>query len=94
MKNLKYIRQDFHSIARVMPPWVGLVWGSGGKKKCFAEIQQNLMCELLTWMAHATSQFLGSPSPGITGRGHISLNFNYKVNCKDFKTILCVSSHK
>ena len=27
-------------------------------------------------------------------KGKISLNFNYKVNSKDFQTKLCVSSHK
>ena len=27
-------------------------------------------------------------------KGQIPLNFNYKVNFKDFKTKLCVSSHK
>ena len=27
-------------------------------------------------------------------KGHISLNLNYKVNFNDFKTKLCVSSHK
>ena len=31
--------------------------------------------------------------PGEGPKGKISLNLNYKVNFKDFKTELCVSSH-
>ena len=31
---------------------------------------------------------------GALGRAQISLNFNYKVNFKDFYTKLCVSFHK
>ena len=40
-----------------------------------------------------------APPPGALGRGqkvkyhYVSLNFNYKVNFKDFLTKLCVSSH-
>ena len=33
-------------------------------------------------------------SPVALGRGQISLNFNDKVNFKDFYTKLCVCSHK
>ena len=46
-------------------------------------------------MGHATAHFpprLLGPWEG--SKGQISLNFNYKVNCKDFHTKLCVSSHK
>ena len=59
------------------------------------EIQPNLVCKLLTRMRCATAHFFG-PAPWGHGeglKGVISLNFNYKVNFKDFLTKLCVSSH-
>ena len=55
------------------------------------EIQPNLVCELLTWMGRATSNFFLTPSPGAL---ESPFNFNYKVNFKDFYTKLCVCSHK
>ena len=58
--------------------------GVGGSKNFFSQIQPDLVCELLTCMAHAMAQFFGSPPPGALGRGQISLNLNYKVNFKDF----------
>ena len=54
------------------------------------EIQPNMVCELLTWMGRATSNFFG-PAPW--GPGQISLNFNYRVIFKDFYTKLCMCSH-
>ena len=33
------------------------------------EIQPNLVCELLTWMVRATSNFFLAPPPGALGRG-------------------------
>ena len=50
MKDIKHIRQDFHSIAWVMPQgWdLGVPWRVGGSKKLFSEIQPDLVCELLT----------------------------------------------
>ena len=33
------------------------------------EIQPNLVCELLTWMGHATSNFFLALPPGVLGRG-------------------------
>ena len=52
-------------------PGVGLggTVGVGGVKKILFEIQPDLVCELLTCMAHATAQFFGSPPPGVFGRG-------------------------
>ena len=49
----KNIRQEFHSIAWVMPQeWdLGVSWGGGGGwgvKKLFPQIQPDLVCELLT----------------------------------------------
>ena len=58
------------------------------------EIQPNLVCELLTSMARATSFFL-APPPGERSKDQISFNFNYKVDFKDFLfQTLCVCSHK
>ena len=60
MKDLKHIKQVFHSLSWVMSQgWDleegldGGVWyslfreGGGGQKLFFAEIQPNLVCELL-----------------------------------------------
>ena len=49
----------------------GTVGGCGGQKT-FSEIQPELVCDLLTRMAHATAPFLGSPPPGALGRGQRS----------------------
>ena len=71
--------------------------GVRGFKFFFFTIQPDLVCELLTSMAHATAHFFGVPTPWGPGegpKGHISLNLNHKVNFKDFKTKLCASSHK
>ena len=60
------------------------------------EIQPNSVCELLTWMGSAKAIFLCvcGPDPwGGVKRSNI-INFNYKVNFKDFYTKLCVCSHK
>ena len=48
--------------------------GLGVKNFFFSEIQPDLVCELLTRMAHAPAQFLGSPPPGALGRGQ---KFNF-----------------
>ena len=47
---------------------LGIPWGVGGQNFFFSEIQPDLVCELLTRMAHAPAQFLGSPPPGALGR--------------------------
>ena len=44
--------------------------GGWGQKKIFPKIQPDLVCELLTIMAHAPAQYFGSQSPGALGRGH------------------------
>ena len=55
----------------------GVAWGVGGSKNFFSQIQPELVCELLTSMAHATVQFFGSPTPswdlGEGPKGQISL---------------------
>ena len=40
----------------------------GWRGQFFSKIQPELVCELLTSMAHATAQYLGSPPPGTLGR--------------------------
>ena len=59
-------------------PGVGLrgtvVGGWGVKKYFFLEIQPDIVCELLTLMAHAPAQFFGSLPPGALGRGQ---KFNF-----------------
>ena len=100
MKDIKYIRRDFHLVPWVMPKGsdLGVPWGVWGSIFFFFfEIQPDLVCELLTWMAHEPAPFFGSPPPWGLGegpKGQISLNLNYKVNFKGFLTKLCVSSHK
>ena len=61
------------------------------------EIQPNLVCELLSFMERASTNFvfgLAPWGPGEGTKGQISFNFNYKVKFKDFYTKLCVCSHK
>ena len=70
MKDIKHIRWDFHLVAWVMPR--GLTWGYRGGwvvRNFFSEIQPDLVCALLTLMAHATAQYFWSPPPGALGRG-------------------------
>ena len=49
MKDIKHIRQDFHSVPWVMPQgWdLAVPWGLG-VKKLSPQIQPDLVCELLT----------------------------------------------
>ena len=54
-------------------------WGVGGQF-FFSEIQPDLVCELLTWMAHAPARFFGSLPPGALGRGQ-KFNFLNMVMC-------------
>ena len=74
----------------------GGTWGimgvEGQKKVFFSEIQPDLMCELFTWMEHATAQLFGSPSPGALGWGQKSISKIFKPNfvlsqIKDIKYI-------
>ena len=71
MKDIKHIRRDFHSVTWVMPQeWdLGVPWGVGGPNFFFSKIQPDLVCELLTSMAHSTAQFFLSPPPRALGRG-------------------------
>ena len=71
MKDIKYIRRDFYLVAWVMPQGsdLGILWGVGWSKFFFSVIQPDLVCELLTSMAHATGQCFWSPPPGALGRG-------------------------
>ena len=70
MKDIKHIRRDFHSAAWVMPQGsdFGVPWGVWGVKKLFFfEFQPDLVCELLTWMAHAPAPFLAHLSRRLRG---------------------------
>ena len=70
MKDIKHIRRDFHLVTWVMPKGSDLGGTVGGwmvQKDFFSEIQPDLVCELLTSMAHATAQFFGSPTLGPWG---------------------------
>ena len=62
------------------------------------QIQPNLVCELLTRMRRVTALFWALPpwGPGKVPKGQISLNFNNKVNFKDFfiPNFECVLTHK
>ena len=53
--------------------------------KPLGEIQPNLVRELLTCIGRAVADFFAPPT-GEGSKGQISLNFNYKVNFKDFYT--------
>ena len=70
MKDIKHIRRDFHSVAWVMPQgWdLGYRGGLGVQIFFLSKIQPDLVCELLTSMAHATAQFFLFPTPGALGR--------------------------
>ena len=70
MKDIKNIRRDLHFITWVIPKgWdLGVSWGLGVKPPP-PQIQPGLVCELLTWMAHATAQFFWSPPSVALGRG-------------------------
>ena len=48
---------------------LGVLWGGWGSKSFFPEFQPDLVCALLTWMAHKPAQYFGSSSPGALGRG-------------------------
>ena len=56
------------------------------QKFFFFEIQPDLLCELLTSMAHATAQFFGSPPPGALWRGQ-KVKYHYISNTKSISKI-------
>ena len=66
----------------------GVQGGLGGKKKIL-EFNQ-IWC---VSFSHEWHIFFWSPTPGEGPKGQISLNFNYFVTFKNFKTKLCLSSH-
>ena len=99
MKDIKHIRRDFHLAAWVMPQgWdLGVPWGVVWSKIFFPKFNQIWCVSYLHELHMQRHHFLGpSPphrGPGEGPKGQISLNLNYKVNFKDFKTKLCISSH-
>ena len=54
---------SFRSLGHALGVGLGGTVGGWGVKKLFSQIQPDLVCELLTSMAHATVQFFGSPPP-------------------------------
>ena len=71
MKDIKHNRRDFYSVNWVMPQGSDSGSTVGGwvvQKDFFSKIQPDLVCELLTSMAHAIAQFLG-PHPSGRGEG-------------------------
>ena len=106
MKDIKHICRDIHSVPWVMPQGsnLGVPWGVERSKKFFSEIQPDLVCELLTSMAHATEQFFWSPSPGEGPKGFllsISLNkmmsavkFGKSLSCQNIIAVLNVIIEK
>ena len=101
MKDTKHIRQDFHSVAWVMPHGVGL-WGAVGaqgvKKIIFFkhghvayqihedDEQNRMQVKFSSWGQ--------TDDLGVRSKGQISLNFGYHFNSKIFYTKLCVCSYK
>ena len=88
MKEIKHIRRDVHSVARVMTQgWdLGVPWGVGGPKTCFPKFNQIWCVSYLHEWHIQRHNFLVPTSWGLREgpKGQISLNLNYKVNFKDF----------
>ena len=99
MKDIKHIRRDFHLVAWVMPQGsdLGVPWGVWGSK-FFLFRNSTKFGVWVTYMnGTCTGAIFWVPTPWGLGegpKGQISLNLNYKVYFKGFKTKLCVSSHK
>ena len=83
MKDIKHIRRDFNSLAKVMPQgWdLGVLWGVWGQKTFFPKLKQIWYVSYLHDWHMQRHIFLG---PWGGPKGRISLNLNYKVNFKDF----------
>ena len=92
MKDTKHIRRDFHLVAWVMPQGshLGGPWGVGGGGLFFFWNSTRFG----VWVTYMNGTCISTWGLGEGPKGWISLNLNYKVNFKGFKTKLCVSSHK
>ena len=91
MKDIKHIRRYFYSGA----PGVGFE-GTMGGQFVLPKVNQ-IWCATYIHEWHMQRHIILGPRPlGLREgqKGQISINLNYKVNFKDFKTKLCVSSHK
>ena len=87
MKDIKYIRQDFHSITGVMPQgWdLGVPWEVGDQ--FFFQNLTRFGVRITYMNGTCNSTNFGVPASWGLGegpKGQISLNLNYKVNFKDF----------
>ena len=89
LKAIKHIRQNFHSVAWVMPQgWdLGGTVGVGGPKTFFTKFNQIWCVSYLhEWhMQRHIFWVCASWGLGEGPKGQISLNLNYLVNFKDFK---------
>ena len=88
MKDIKHIRQDFHSVAWVMPQgWdLGVPWGFGVRNCFFPKFNQIWCMSYLHEWHMQRHNFFGPCLLGPWGGAKRSniLNLNYKVNFKDF----------
>ena len=81
--------------------YLGVPLGVAWSKFVFSKIQPDLVCELLTSMAHATAQLFWSPPPGALGRGQkvkyhiISITMSIsKIFKPNFVCLLTIERYK
>ena len=81
--------------------YLGVPLGVEWSKFVFSKIQPDLVCELLTSMAHATAQLFWSPPPGALGRGQkvkyhiISITMSIsKIFKPNFVCLLTIERYK
>ena len=89
MKDIKYIRRDFHSVAWVMPEgsYLGVPWRVEWSKKFFFRnsTRFGVWVTYINGTSNGTIFLVPTPwGPGEGPKGQISLNLNHKVNFKDF----------
>ena len=89
MKDIKYIRRDFHSVSWVMPQGsdLGVPWGVERSKKNFFRNSTRFVVRVTYINGTYNGTFFLVPTPWGPRegpKGQISLNLNHKVNVKDF----------
>ena len=97
MKDIKHIKLTFYSVAWVMPKgWDFVGMGCpGGLKHSWNIVMWHVKLTGMTSRKECKFSPYGQTGDlGVRSKGHISLNFSFKVNFKDFYTKLCVCSHK
>ena len=92
IKDIKRIERDFVSMP-VSCPRVGLEGAKGAQE--VKKIEYGHVAYRIDGDDEKNSFTLWSNWwPWVRSKGQTSLNFNYKINFKDFYTKLCVCSHK